>query len=104
MRASDKRAQFVGVDAYEAAGGIVLNDLFQSDDGGWLQDVALLDQLTDDKLKAKAEAIAAEGWKWVDARVEVPYGYGHGLRRLIGAHHALDRGGTGQFRRADGGI
>ncbi|QBE91350.1 ParB/RepB/Spo0J family partition protein [Sphingomonas paucimobilis] len=85
VRASDKRAQFVGVDAYEAAGGIVLNDLFQSDDGGWLQDVALLDQLTDDKLKAEAEAIAAEGWKWVDARVEVPYGYGHGLRRLIGA-------------------
>ncbi|MFC4623941.1 ParB/RepB/Spo0J family partition protein [Daeguia caeni] len=84
VRASDKRAQFVGVDAYEAAGGIVLNDLFQSDDGGWLQDVALLDQLTDDKLKAEAEAIAAEGWKWVDARVEVPYGYGHGLRRLIG--------------------
>ncbi|CDN95774.1 MULTISPECIES: ParB/RepB/Spo0J family partition protein [Agrobacterium] len=85
VRASDKRAQFVGVEAYEASGGIVLNDLFQSDDGGWLQDVALLDQLTDDKLKAEAEVIAAEGWKWVDARVEVPYGYGHGLRRLIGA-------------------
>jgi len=84
VRASDKRAQFVGIEAYEAAGGIVLNDLFQSDDGGWLQDVSLLDQLTDDKLKAEAEAIAAEGWKWVDARVEVPYGYGHGLRRLIG--------------------
>ncbi|KFC64492.1 ParB domain-containing protein nuclease [Devosia sp. LC5] len=84
VRASDKRAQFVGVDAYETAGGIVLNDLFQSDDGGWLQDVALLDQLTDDRLKAEAEVIAAEGWKWVDARVETPYGYGHGLRRLIG--------------------
>ncbi len=84
IRASDKRAQFVGKDAYEAAGGIVLNDLFQSDDGGWLQDVGLLDQLTDDKLKAEAETIGAEGWKWVDARVEVPYGYGHGLRRLIG--------------------
>lgn len=84
VRATDKRAQFVGVDAYETAGGIVLNDLFQSDDGGWLQDVALLDQLTDDRLKAKAEVIAAEGWKWVDARVETPYGYGHGLRRLIG--------------------
>lgn len=89
VRASDKRAQFVGVAAYEAAGGIVLNDLFQSDDGGWLQDVGLLDQLTDDKLKAEAEAIGAEGWKWVDARVEVPYGYGHGLRRLIGTSTPL---------------
>ncbi len=84
VRATDKRAQFVGVDAYETAGGIVLNDLFQSDDGGWLQDVGLLDQLTDDKLKAEAEAIGAEGWKWVDARIETPYGHGHGLRRLIG--------------------
>ncbi|MGO4287639.1 ParB/RepB/Spo0J family partition protein [Bosea sp. TAB14] len=84
VRASDKRAQFVGLAAYEVAGGIVLNDLFQSDDGGWLQDVGLLDQLTDDKLKAEAEAIGAEGWKWVDARVETPYGHGHGLRRLIG--------------------
>ena len=84
VRATDKRAQFVGVDAYVTAGGIVLNDLFQSDDGGWFQDVALLDQITDDKLKSEAEVLAAEGWKWVDARVEVPYGYGHGLRRLIG--------------------
>ncbi|MGF7163551.1 ParB family chromosome partitioning protein [Rhodoligotrophos appendicifer] len=84
VRASDKRAQFVGLPAYEGAGGIVLNDLFQSDDGGWLQDVGLLDQLTDDKLKAEAEAIGAEGWKWVDARIETPYGHGHGLRRLIG--------------------
>ncbi len=84
VRASDKRAQFVGLPAYEGAGGIVLNDLFQSDDGGWLQNVGLLDQLTDDKLKAEAEAIGAEGWKWVDARIETPYGHGHGLRRLIG--------------------
>jgi ParB family chromosome partitioning protein len=45
VRASDKRAVFVGVEAYEAAGGIVLRDLFQQDDGGWLQDPALLDRL-----------------------------------------------------------
>ena len=34
VRASDKRAQFVGVEAYEADGGIVMHDLFQGDDGG----------------------------------------------------------------------
>jgi hypothetical protein len=38
VRASDKRAQFVGIDAYQAAGGDVMRDLFQQDDGGWLQD------------------------------------------------------------------
>ena len=45
VRAADKRAQFVGVDAYTNAGGVVMRDLFQGDDGGWLQDVGLLDRL-----------------------------------------------------------
>ena len=55
VRASDKRAQFVGVDAYEAAGGNVMRDLFQEDDGGWLQDLALLERLVAEKLRAEAE-------------------------------------------------
>jgi ParB family chromosome partitioning protein len=78
--ASDKRAQFVGVDAYEAAGGIVVRDLFEDDEGGWLHDVGLLDRVTTEKLKAAADKIAAEGWKWVDAAVDHPYGVSHGLR------------------------
>ena len=41
FRASDKRARFVDLEAYEAAGGFVLRDLFQQDDGGWLQDPVL---------------------------------------------------------------
>ncbi|MGX1041583.1 ParB/RepB/Spo0J family partition protein [Bradyrhizobium diazoefficiens] len=63
VRASDKRALFIGVDAYTAAGGTVLRDLFQGDDGGWMQDVALVDQMVADKLKAESETIAAEGWE-----------------------------------------
>jgi ParB family chromosome partitioning protein len=34
VRASDKRAQFVGIAEYEAAGGTVLRDLLEADDGG----------------------------------------------------------------------
>ncbi len=34
VRATDRRAIFVGVDAYEAGGGVVLRDLFRGDDGG----------------------------------------------------------------------
>jgi ParB family chromosome partitioning protein len=66
VRASDKRAQFIGVDAYVAAGGTVLRDLFQGDDGGWLQDVPLVDHMVADKLKAESETIAPEGWKWIE--------------------------------------
>ncbi|MFK4045431.1 ParB/RepB/Spo0J family partition protein [Roseomonas mucosa] len=84
VRASDKRAIFVGVDAYEAAGGIVLRDLFQSDDGGWLQDPVLLDRMVAEKLKATADQIAEEGWKWIEVAVGFPYGHDHGLRELAG--------------------
>ncbi len=84
VRASDKRAQFVGVATYEAAGGAVLRDLFERDDGGWLQDVALLDRLVTEKLKAEAEKIAAEGWKWIEVAISFPYGHDNGLRELDG--------------------
>ncbi|MGY4197333.1 ParB/RepB/Spo0J family partition protein [Bradyrhizobium sp. USDA 4520] len=84
VRASDKRAVFVGVEAYEAAGGVVMRDLFQSDDGGWLQDAALLDRLVAEKLKATAEGIAAEGWKWIEVAVSFPYDATRGLRELQG--------------------
>jgi ParB family chromosome partitioning protein len=84
VRASDRRAVFVGLDAYEAAGGVVLRDLFQSDDGGWLEDVALLDRLFAEKLKTEAEKIAAEGWKWIEVAIDFPYGHTRGLRVLEG--------------------
>ena len=85
VRAADKRAVFVGVEAYEAAGGIVLRDLFESDDGGWLQDAGLLDRLVAEKLKVVADEIAGEGWKWVEAALSFPYGHERGLRELVGA-------------------
>ena len=82
VRASDRRAQFVGIAAYEEAGGVVLRDLFQHDDGGWLQDPALLDRLVVEKLQAEAQAIADEGWKWIEVATDFPYGHSSGLRRL----------------------
>jgi ParB family chromosome partitioning protein len=82
VRASDRRARFVGVDAYEQAGGAVERDLFQHDDGGWLQDVALLDRLVTEKLAAEAEALAKEGWKWITVAVDFPFGHATGLGEL----------------------
>jgi ParB family chromosome partitioning protein len=84
VRASDWRALFVGLDAYEEAGGIVMRDLFQQDDGGWLENVGLLDALVAEKLKAEAEKIAAEGWKWIEVNVDFPFGHTHHLRELEG--------------------
>ena len=85
VSASDRRVRFVGIEAYEAAGGTVMRDLFQADDGGWLEDLALLDRLIGEKLKAGAEAIAAEGWKWIAVDIEFPYGHASHVRALEGA-------------------
>ncbi len=85
VRASDKRVLFIGLDAYEQAGGIVMRDLFQQDDGGWLENVGLLDSLVAEKLKAEAVQIAGEGWKWIEVNVDFPFGHTHHLRELDGA-------------------
>ena len=89
VRAADKRSLFVGVEAYEEAGGIVMRDLFQGDDGGWLQDPCLLDQLVVAKLRRDAETVAAEGWKWIEVAPDFAYGHHFGLRQLRGDVVAL---------------
>jgi ParB family chromosome partitioning protein len=84
VRASDRRAQFVGLDAYVEAGGAILRDLFQQDDGGWLQDAGLLETMVAEKLREEAEVIRTEGWKWVEVSTAFPYGHTYGLRRVVG--------------------
>jgi ParB family chromosome partitioning protein len=88
VHAMDKRARFIGVDAYEAAGGVVTRDLFERDDGGWLPDPALLDRLVIEKLKAEGGKVQAEGWKWVAVATDFPYGHTAGMRQLQG--HTVD--------------
>jgi len=84
VRASDKRAQFIGVEAYVEAGGTVLNDLFQGDDGGWLQDVSLVEMMVAEKLNEASVTIGAEGWKWVEVAPDFAYGHTYGLRQIRG--------------------
>ena len=63
--ATDRKALFVGLDAYTAAGGTVQRDLFSEDRGGWITDAALLERLVAERMEREAEAIRAEGWRWV---------------------------------------
>ena len=67
--ARDRRVRFVGLDAYEAAGGAVRRDLFDPEGGGTVQDAALLDALARQKLDSVAAELLAEGWKWTEARL-----------------------------------
>jgi len=86
VAARDPRVLFVGVETYVAAGGCVLRDLFEEDRGGWLQDAALLDRLALDKLGEEADRIRAEGWKWVETAIDLPYGFQHGMRMIEPIH------------------
>ena len=79
--ARDRRAVFVGAEAYVDAGGAITRDLFTEDDGGWLEDASLLDRLAHDKLAALASELqAAEGWRWAAASIDYPHA--HGMRRV----------------------
>ncbi|QFZ85022.1 chromosome partitioning protein ParB [Variovorax paradoxus] len=63
----DALARFVGLEAYEAAGGGVRRDLFSDERlGGYLTDAGLLDTLARRKLAAVAEQVQLEGWGWVE--------------------------------------
>ena len=82
VAADDPRAVFVGLDAYRAAGGEIEGELFD-DNGGWLQDPALLMRLVTEKLETARQAILAQGWKWAEATLQSAYGWKQGLDRLL---------------------
>ena len=82
VKGNDRRVLYVGSEHYEAAGGVILRDLFSEDGGGWYQDVALLDRLATEKLADDVKTIKAEGWNWAETAVQFPYGHINALTRL----------------------
>lgn len=77
--AQDRRAVFIGAEAYQEAGGVIIRDLFSEDRGGFFEDAGLLDMLTIEKLREVAATVQAEGWKWSEAHIDYPHA--HGMRR-----------------------
>jgi len=71
--ATDPRLCFIGLEAYEAAGGAVRRDLFDDEGSGYAQDAALVDALVTQKLSALAETVRAEGWSWTEAQPQFGY-------------------------------
>jgi ParB family chromosome partitioning protein len=81
VAATDRRAVFVGAEAFAEAGGTILRDLFTEDRGGYFEDVALLDLLVTAKLGREANALReVEGWKWTEVHLDFPHA--HGMRRI----------------------
>jgi ParB family chromosome partitioning protein len=69
--AHDRLARFVGIEAYEAAGGVMVRDLFEPEivffDNG-----ELLQRLAAEKADALRDELGKEGWGWVEVQL------GHG--------------------------
>jgi ParB family chromosome partitioning protein len=81
VAATDRRAVFVGVEAYTEAGGTTMRDLFTEDRGGYFEDVVLLDVLVTAKLGREADALReTEGWKWTEVHLDFPHA--HRMRRI----------------------
>ena len=85
VSASDRRARFVGEEAYVAAGGRIERDLFCDEaDARWL-DIALLERLATEKLEAVAgEFAASSGLAFVTPTLEnwVGHDLTRGLERV----------------------
>lgn len=82
IRADDKRFEFIGgVETYEAAGGAVKRDLFDTRDGGYATDAALLERLVAERFTVIAEQVKAGGWQWVECSTGVPDGL-HRMERF----------------------
>jgi ParB family chromosome partitioning protein len=75
-----KLIKFVGVDAYVAAGGIVVEDLFDEDHA--VSDPALAAKLANEKLQAKADELYADGWSWATTADQMPHGWDWSWQKL----------------------
>ncbi len=95
----DPRAVFVGEEAYVAAGGGVLRDLFAERSDGWFQDADLLNRLAEAKLATFSETIAGEGWKWIEVSLTLGHARTYGLRTLR-THSELDEAEEAAFEAA----
>ncbi|MCZ7935720.1 ParB/RepB/Spo0J family partition protein [Agrobacterium leguminum] len=96
VRSTDRLARFVGLDAYEAAGGAVLRDLFAEDSGTFLTDRALLTQLAMDALEQAAVPLSAEGWKWVELALDTSAMFNSGHGRIYPQERALTEDGQAE--------
>lgn len=88
-----KLLAFVGAAEYEAGGGTVIRDLFNTNGdggGGGVSDIPLLRQLAVAKIDAKIAELTAEGWSWALRSSELPPSWSHVWRKLPSGKKATE--------------
>jgi ParB family transcriptional regulator, chromosome partitioning protein len=94
--AGNALVRFVGIEAYEAAGGIVRRDLFDDDQSRYIAAPDLLSRLAGDKLEALAATVRDEGWAWAEPRIELD---SQALRQFTPCEHTVRK--PNELERAD---
>ncbi len=81
---TSSRFVFIGRDAYEAAGGVVREDLFSEEEGNGTADRVLVERLFLEKLDTMAlQHELAEGWAWSMGREKPVNSYGEDGRDYL---------------------
>ncbi len=70
IEADDPRARYVGLEAYQAAGGTIMNDLFRDESGPWLENPDLLDTLASEKIAVERDHVLKAGFKWAEITLD----------------------------------
>ncbi|MFZ2030988.1 MAG: ParB/RepB/Spo0J family partition protein [Vitreimonas sp.] len=102
MKASDRVARFVGLEAYEAASGVLTRDLFESD----IVVIAypdLMTRLATEKLEALQADYLTQGWGWVETGLAQTQSLPGG-RRIHPRHRAPTRTEKKKLRELDAAI
>ena len=82
---SSPLGRFVGLEAYEQAGGTVSRDLFSDRDDGYMDDPKLVRELAHGKLAEEAVRLEQSGWKWARPMLEPGYGFATEFDRIYPA-------------------
>lgn len=95
--AQDALGRFVGLEAYEAAGGAVRADLFT--EAAYITDMGLLTKLSSEKLASIAAEVEAEGWSWVEVMPRLSYDAYYNLNRVEKTSRMLTEDEAAQIER-----
>lgn len=95
MRANDRLALYVGLPAYEAAGGFVTRDLFVENEA-YVDDPALMTRLAHERLEEVRTDFLGKGWGWVNVNLGHGRFDGGSSERLQPARRPM----TGEERKA----
>lgn len=87
VRSTEKLAVFVGIEAYETAGGAIMRYLFADANTTFLTDRPLLVRLATERLEQEVDILKAKGWKWVEVSLEAYAVHNRGFARIYPMSH-----------------